>query len=161
VKELPYFRFTVQEWQNGDITLENYEAQGVFINACAYYWISNCSLKLDKLKRRLRGAEATLSSLIESGVIKVNQDDYISIKFLDEQLGELTKKSLELSNYGKKGYLAKLRKAQGGLKGGYKGGLSNKDKDNEKESPTVITPEEDKAITKGLQDAQNGIYPDV
>ena len=31
-KELPYFRFTVQEWQNGDIGIESYELKGLFID---------------------------------------------------------------------------------------------------------------------------------
>ena len=35
-KELPYFRFTVQEWQNGKISLESYELQGLFMSRCGY-----------------------------------------------------------------------------------------------------------------------------
>ena len=36
-KELPYFRFTVQDWQNKDISLESYEMKGLFIDICGFY----------------------------------------------------------------------------------------------------------------------------
>jgi len=130
-KELPYFRFTVQEWQNGDITLEDFEAQGVFINVCCYYWLCNCNVTITKLKRRFSQAQATLESLIEEGIIKTNVvDDIVSINFLDEQWRLLNEKSMVLSKAGKKGYLAKVSQAKARLKGG----LSYKDKDKEKDN---------------------------
>ena len=53
-KELPYFRFTVQEWQNGNISLENYKLKGFFIDVCAYYWMKNCILSLLLLQKRFK-----------------------------------------------------------------------------------------------------------
>ena len=38
-KELPFFRFTVSEWLNDDISLESYVLKGIFIDVCAFYWI--------------------------------------------------------------------------------------------------------------------------
>ena len=46
-KEIPYFKFFIGEWANGDITCESYEAQGIFINICSIYWA-----KLGKLTER-------------------------------------------------------------------------------------------------------------
>lgn len=37
-KDLPYFKFIVNEWITGDITLEDLNVQGLFINLCAWYW---------------------------------------------------------------------------------------------------------------------------
>lgn len=36
--ELPYFRFIVQAWQNGKISLEAYELKGIFIDVYGYYY---------------------------------------------------------------------------------------------------------------------------
>ena len=47
-KDLPYFKFFCSEWNDGDITLESYEAQGVFINICSYYWSNECNVNFDK-----------------------------------------------------------------------------------------------------------------
>jgi hypothetical protein len=133
-KELPYFRFTVQEWQNGDVTLESYEIQGIFINICCYYWMSNCEITLAKLKQRLRVDEATLEILMEKEIISVDLDtDLVEIKFLNEQWEILKSKSDKLSKAGKKGYLAKVSKAKARLKGGLSYKEKYKDKDNNKE----------------------------
>jgi hypothetical protein len=140
MKELPYFRFTVQEWQNGDVTLLDYEHQGLFVNVCCYYWLNNCNISLAKLKRRFSHAQATLESLLEEGIIKKDRlGDGLTIDFLDEQYETLTKKSLRLSKAGKKGYLAKVSQAKAKLKGGSKGGLSYKDKDKDKDKDNITS----------------------
>lgn len=87
-KELPYYKFHVSEWINGNITLEDFYVQGVFINICAFYWFKSGNLTLTELKRRLSKAKPTaFDSLIESGLIKLNGDN-LSITFLDEQIKE-------------------------------------------------------------------------
>ena len=48
-KDLPYFKFFCSEWNDGDITLESYKIQGLFINVCSYYWSNECDLSLIKL----------------------------------------------------------------------------------------------------------------
>ena len=45
-KSLPYFKFFCSEWSDGDITLEDYQTQGLFINICAYYWSNECIVEL-------------------------------------------------------------------------------------------------------------------
>jgi len=84
-KEIPYFKFYTAEWSNGDITLEDYECQGIFINICAYYWSKDCDLTLSVLLKRFRGFEGKINELIASGIIK-NIDGLISISFLNEQM---------------------------------------------------------------------------
>lgn len=88
-KELPYFKFFVSEWTDGDITLEDYAVQGLFINICAYYWSKECRLTLTKVQKKFKDSDATaLRTLINGSIIKVSDDDQITIKFLDEQFKE-------------------------------------------------------------------------
>lgn len=87
-KDLPYFKFHAAEWINGNITLEEIYTQGIFINACSYYWFRSGSLTIEELKRRLPKIKPTaFQSLIKNGIIEVI-DGNIKIKFLDEQLAE-------------------------------------------------------------------------
>ena len=50
-KELPYFRFTVSEWLNGDISLEDFTSKGVFIDICAFYWFRDYSVTIAMLEK--------------------------------------------------------------------------------------------------------------
>lgn len=91
-KEIPYFKFYPNDWTSGDITLEDYELQGIFINVCSYYWAKECDLTLINLKKRFRGFELKIEELISSKIIKIVGEN-VSISFLDEQLS-----SKELQN---------------------------------------------------------------
>ncbi len=92
MKELPYFKFFIESWSNGDITLEDYETQGVFTNLCAYYWSKDCILTLDKAKKKFPAAPARcFDALIASKIIKTT-GDAIRINFLDEQKAERKKR---------------------------------------------------------------------
>ena len=74
MKELPYFKFDVAEWLQGDITLCNLETQGLFINICAYYWSRHCNVAYSIIKLRFSQVEATLfKNLIKFNIIKVNE----------------------------------------------------------------------------------------
>ena len=84
-KDIPYFKFYINEWINGDITLEEMEIQGVFINVCAYYWSKDCDLSVTNLKKRFRGYENQIDYLINSSIIKVYNQN-ITIDFLNDQL---------------------------------------------------------------------------
>lgn len=84
-KDIPYFKFYINEWINGDITLEEMEIQGVFINVCAYYWSKDCDLSVTNLKKRFRGYENQIDYLINSSIIKVYNEN-IKIDFLNDQL---------------------------------------------------------------------------
>lgn len=125
-KELPYFRFTVQDWQNGKISLESYELQGLFISVCGYYWINDCSITLAMLKKRFRDATILLDELIKLGIIKhETKHDKVEIDFLNIQYDLLSEKR-------------KLRQAAGSKGGNAKAMLkqkrSYKDKDNNKDN---------------------------
>tara|TARA_R110000796_G_C14553666_1_gene434136 strand:+ start:371 stop:1090 length:720 start_codon:yes stop_codon:yes gene_type:complete len=85
-KDLPYFKFFCSEWNDGDITLESYESQGLFVNICSYYWSNNCEVTLAKLKKKFK-QDDLIDSLISEGIFKVEGDDVV-ISFLIEQLGE-------------------------------------------------------------------------
>jgi len=102
MKQLPYYKFDVAEWINGAITLESLEAQGVFINICAYYWFKSGCLTLTEIKRRVKCRSYVFDALVQSNLIKVTGDD-ISITFLDEQLTERGKVSTINSLNGSKG----------------------------------------------------------
>jgi len=103
-KELPYFKFFVSEWTDGDITLEDMEAQGLFINICAYYWSNECNLKFSKAKKKFRNVNSEcFKMLLESEVIKVDNEDKLTINFLDEQRDERAKNALKNKANGAKG----------------------------------------------------------
>ena len=100
-KDLPFFKFFVSEWNDGDVTLEDFETQGLFINLCAYYWSNECYITLTKTKKKFRLCdEKCFNSLIDANIIKVD-NDVIIINFLDEQKDERASESVRKSNGGK------------------------------------------------------------
>lgn len=126
-KELPYFRFTVQDWQNGKIDLERFELKGIFIDLCGYYWINDCHLTLAMLHKKFSNAKALVNELIELGIIKhENRHDKVEIDFLNKQYDLLSEKRKLRQSAGSKGGNAKAMLKQ---KGSYK----DKDKDNNKD----------------------------
>lgn len=134
-KELPYFRFIVQEWQNGDISIEDYEVQGLFINVCAYYWVKDCSITLALLKRRFRNDIKLLNHLLDTGILKHDdQTDFIQINFLNEQFDQLSKLRKSRQDAGSKGGKQKSSKAKAKLKQNRSYKDKDKDKDKDKES---------------------------
>ena len=99
-KDLPYFKFFCSEWTDGDITLEDYRIQGLFINICSYYWSNNCDISITKLKKKFKIESETIDYLIKETLIKVKGQDII-ISFLDEQLDERIETSKIKSKGGK------------------------------------------------------------
>ena len=100
-KDLPYFKFFVSEWNDGDITLEDFETQGLFINLCAYYWSNECEITLKKSFKKFRHINKDcFEKLIDAEIIKV-VDDVIIINFLDEQKEERIQNSIRKSKGGK------------------------------------------------------------
>jgi hypothetical protein len=125
-KELPYFRFTVQDWQNGKISLESFEMQGLFINVCGYYWINDCNLTLTMLKKKFSNVTILLEQLIELSIIKhENRHDKVEIDFLNIQYDLLSEKRKLRQSAGSKG---------GNAKAMLKQNSSYKDKDNNKDN---------------------------
>ena len=100
-KDLPYFKFFCSEWNDGDITLESYKIQGVFINVCSYYWSKECDVNYDKLLKRFKDCKEELDALFSENLIK-KEDDNVIIAFLDEQQEERDKTSNRNSLAGKK-----------------------------------------------------------
>ena len=99
-KEIPFFKFFVGEWANGDITAENYKTQGVFINICSVYWTKEGELSEVFLRKKIK-ANKEISLLIDSEIIKVENKNIV-ISFLDEQLSECEGIRVKNSEAGKK-----------------------------------------------------------
>lgn len=97
-KDLPYFKFIISEWNDGDVTICSFEAQGLFINLCSIYWSQEGNLSFARAKRRFSACNATAwEELLKERIIKLSDDDII-ISFLDEQLeerGKLCKQNSE------------------------------------------------------------------
>jgi hypothetical protein len=70
-KELPYFKFEPSEWITGNITLCSMEAQGLFVNLCAYYWIKDGNISLTNAKQRFSKCDALFEQLISNGILKM------------------------------------------------------------------------------------------
>lgn len=101
-KDLPYFKFIISEWNDGDITLCSLEAQGLFINLCSLYWSQEGKLSLSKSKRRFKCDERIWKELIDDKIIKIDHDQIV-INFLKEQLKERGLRSETNSDNGKLG----------------------------------------------------------
>ena len=99
-KDLPYFKFFVSEWSDGDITLEDMETQGLFINLCSYYWSQECNVTLAKAKKRFKHNTKLIDTLLESDIISVDGDD-VCIRFLNEHQEERLEQSKVRSKGGK------------------------------------------------------------
>jgi hypothetical protein len=103
-KDLPYFKFIISEWNDGDVTICSFEAQGLFINLCSIYWSQEGNLSFVRAKRRFSGCNATAwEELVNEGIIKLDGDDVV-INFLDEQLEERGKLSKTNSENAAKGW---------------------------------------------------------
>lgn len=132
-KELPYFRFTVAEWMNDDIGLESYHLQGVFISVCSFYWFRDCSVTQATLKKRFSDAQEELNHLLDLGIIKERENDFICIKFLDEQYDKLSKERKNKVDSGRKGGLKSSKQRLSNGQATLKQRSSYKDKDKDKE----------------------------
>lgn len=131
-KELPYFRFTPQEWQNGDISLESYELRGLFIEICSYYWVKDCSITIAMLEKRYNNEKSNVKELFDLGIIQQQNDsEYIQISFLDEQYDILSERRKRRQKAGSKGGKRKSSNARAMLQ--QKSSYKDKDKDNNKE----------------------------
>jgi len=112
-KDLPYFKFFVSEWNDGDITLEDYEVQGLFINLCSYYWSNECDLLFNKAKKKFKDAPEDLwKTLFDNEIIK-EVDGRLIIKFLDEQNEErLSKRVVKVKGGKASAEARRLKKEQ-------------------------------------------------
>jgi hypothetical protein len=108
-KELPYFKFSPGKYLTGDITICDLTDQGVFINICCHYWLKQGGICLANVKQRFRMNEESINRLLNSEIIKVDENDKIVIEFLDEQLSEFMDISQKRSEAGVLGGKAKAK----------------------------------------------------
>lgn len=104
-KELPYFKFEPNQWENGNIQICTHEEKGVFIDLCSMYWsrLGDVSFKL-AVQKLCGGNAVALKSLCDNNVIEVI-DENIYIKFLSEQLNEFEDTSKKNSKNAKEGWI--------------------------------------------------------
>ena len=101
-KELPFFKFEPNQWENGNIQMCSREARGLFIDMCSVYWSRLGDLPLKLAIQKLCAGNATaLNPLIDENIIAIN-DGQITIEFLDEQLQEFKETSSQNSRNAKK-----------------------------------------------------------
>ena len=101
-KELPYFQFEPAEYLTKDISFCSLSAQGLFINICSYYWQRECKLTKEQFLKRLNN-ELEFNELLNEEVFSIDDEGFISIKFLDLQYAKATNKSVTNSENGSKG----------------------------------------------------------
>lgn len=103
-KELPYFKFEPNQWENGNIQICSREEKGLFIDLCAMYWsrLGDVPYKL-AVQKLCFGNATALNSLCDEKIIEV-LDGNIFIKFLSEQLNEFENTSLQNSKNAKEGW---------------------------------------------------------
>jgi hypothetical protein len=109
-KELPYFKFEPNQWENGNIQMCSDIAKAHFINICSSYWSRTGSLS-DRfaIAKCCSGNKSTFDELVENQIIKVSDEGSIIISFLDSQLSDF----MDL----------KKARSESGKKGGQKGGV--------------------------------------
>lgn len=104
-KELPYFKFEPNEWENGNIQMLSREDKGLFIDLCCMYWSRLGDLPYRLAIQKVCGGNANaLNPLFEDDIISVNENDIIVISFLQEQLSEFTNISNQNSKNAKDGW---------------------------------------------------------
>jgi len=112
-KDLPYFRFYPSEWLEGDITLENERTQWLFLTIMAWYWKKDCVIDFKFIQKRIIKGKATLKQCLENliiaGILKVDENELISINFLDRQYDYLSEKRQKKVEAGRSGGKAKRK----------------------------------------------------
>lgn len=154
--ELPYFRFTVSEWMNGDISMEDYGCKGLFIDVCSWYWFKDCSVTRAMLEKKFTEPH-TLQLLYDSEVIKLDGENVI-IEFLNDQFDILSEKRKVRQAAGSKGGKQKSSNAKAMLKQkpSYKDNNNNKDKDKSEKKFNQPTQDE---VKNYCRERNKGVNP--
>lgn len=100
-KELPYFKFEPNQWENGNIQMFSREEKGLFIDLCSMYWsrLGDLPFKL-AIQKLCNGNATAFNSLIEEQIFLV-KDGAVCIDFLNEQLLEFENTSQQNSKNAK------------------------------------------------------------
>jgi len=106
-KELPFFKFYPAEWLIGKISFQTLEMQGAFIQCVCLVWNNKGSVKLNDVLYRVE--QDKIDYLIKLGFINLDNDNRISIDFLNEQLNDFQKVREIRSIQGRAGGLAKAK----------------------------------------------------
>lgn len=108
-KELPYFKFEPNQWENGNIQMLSREDKGLFIDLCSMYWSRLGDVPFKLAMQKLCGGNAVaLNSLCNEKIIEVIEDN-IYIKFLSEQLNEFEDTSKQNSKNAKEGWIKRRK----------------------------------------------------
>lgn len=87
-KELPYFKFEPNQWENGNIQICTREDKGLFIDLCSMYWSRLGDLPFKLAVQKLCGGNASaFDSLMRENIFTVIEG-MICIDYLNEQLNE-------------------------------------------------------------------------
>lgn len=104
-KELPYFKFEPNQWDNGNIQICTHEEKGIFMDVCSMYWSRLGDLPYKLAVQKICGGNATaLDSLHEAKIFDLIKGN-IYIKFLSEQLFEFENKSKNNSKIAKEAWI--------------------------------------------------------
>lgn len=103
-KELPYFKFEPNQWENGNIQICSREDKGLFLDLCSMYWsrLGNLPLKL-AIQKLCAGNATAFDSLMREEIFEVIEG-LICIKFLNEQLQEFNDTSEQNSKNAREGW---------------------------------------------------------
>ena len=155
--KLPYFKFMVQDWLSGDIQSLDLETQAIFINLVALMWkdggvyskpigvlLFRCGFRPDQESKLME----SLDMLKELGIIYVDEKGYMRVKFIDEQLAELTQDHEQKVVAGKLGAKKRWGKQSHGTA---IAPLYHTDTESDTELDTDITP---KACDEQKRDAE-------
>jgi hypothetical protein len=103
-KELPYFKFEPNQWENGNIQMLSREDKGLFIDLCSMYWsrLGDVPIKL-AIQKLCNGNATAFDSLCDENIIELI-DGNIYIDFLSEQLESFKDLSKTNSKNAKEGW---------------------------------------------------------
>jgi len=103
-KELPFFKFEPNQWENGNIQICSRDDKGLFIDLCSMYWSRLGDVPLKLAINKLCGGNATaFDSLIRENIFTVI-DGLICIDYLNEQLNNFDETSKINSKNAKDGW---------------------------------------------------------
>lgn len=103
-KELPYFKFEPNQWENGNIQICSREDKGLFLDLCSMYWARLGDLPFKLAVQKLCGGNATaFDSLMQENIFSVI-DGFVCIGFLNEQLEEFDNTSKQNSQNAMQGW---------------------------------------------------------
>ena len=98
-KELPFFMFEPSEWMFGRIQRQPDEIKAMFIDLICKYWHKRCEMLFRDA--RLDFGDG-IDNLVDSEIVTVDDEGYVRINFLDEQMEQIGEKSKKNSLAGRR-----------------------------------------------------------